>query len=318
MNESNFFEYTQLIEEKKSQNPQISAWQNDLLRLIRRNDIHRQLDSGLPLNEIRTVVREHEKKLGISELVDGLVTQEFVVSPKVAALAEDLADKLSEFKFLDCVVLQGSAVNGGGAIRNAISGVDSHDLDWGIIYEGNQGPSDYEIKKLMIKANRVIPSLAKKHGLGSDFRSCRGEKAVNPGEGVYMPKIIDLEHAKYMWKHFIGGSATIKNLILYFQPSFPKVSNTENRKLLLEALSTFSEDTSLFNKVIDKFINGWDDYHIIKEKHLGDSVRNSPKGIALGKRVVDQSGFIMRSAMEVLLRATASGKIYAEHTAYSP
>lgn len=317
MTELNSSEYTRLIDEKMSQDPQISAWQNDLLRLIRRDEIHKQLGSGLSLDEIKLVVREHEKKLGISELVDGLVAQEFVVSPKVTALAKDLRDKLSEFEFLDCVVLQGSAVNGGGVIRDVTSGTDSHDLDWGIIYKGD-GPNDDELKKLMTRANRVIPNLAKKHGLGSDFRSCHGEKAVNPGEGCYMPKIKDLEHAKFMWKHFNGGSANMKDLMLYFQPSFPLTSNIENRKLLLEALSSFSGDTPFFNRVIDKFIKDWAEFHIIKDKHLGDSVTNPPRGTDLKKSVVEKSGFAMRSAMEVLLKSTASGNIFAEPAIYSP
>lgn len=311
-------EYTRLIEEKISHNKHISDWQKDLSRLVRRNEIYQQLGTGLPLDEIKAVVREHEKGLGISELVDGLVVSEFVISPKVAALAEELRDKLSGFdKFLDCVVLQGSAVNGGGVIRDITSGADSHDLDWGIIYKGDHEPSDDELKKLVIRANRVIPSLAKKHGLGSDFRSCRGEKSVNPLEGCYMPKIKDLEHAKYMWKHFNGGSASIKDLILYFQPSFPPSSNIENRKLLLEALSSFSGDTPFFNNIIDRFLNDWSKFHIIKDKHL-ESVGTGPKRLNLKKGVVENSGIVMRTAMEVLLKATASGNIFSEPAVYSP
>lgn len=318
MTELDASEYTRLIGEKISQDRQILDWQTDLTRLVRRDGIYKQLGTGLPLDEIKAVVREHEKSLGISELVDGLVATEFVISPKVAALAGELRDKLSEFEYVDCVVLQGSAVNGGGVIRNITAGADSHDLDWGIIYKGDSGPSDDELRKLMTRANRVIPSLAKKHGLGSDFRSCRGEKAVNPGEECYMPKIKDLEHAKYMWKHFHGGSASMKDMILYFQPSFPAISNIENRKLLLKALSSLSEDTPFFNRVIDKFINGWTEFHAIKDKHLGDSVTNPPMGTDLKNRVVKKSGSAMRAAMEVLLKATASGNIFSEPAVYSP
>ena len=293
MTELDSSKYTRLIEEQIAQDRQISDWQMDLSRLVRRGEIYKQLGSNLPLNEIKAIVREYEKSLGIGKLVEGLVTKEFVISPRVAALAVELRSKLSEFGFLDCLVLQGSAVNGGGVIRTVTSGKDSHDLDWGIIFNGEEGPSDDNLKKMVTKANRLIPRLAKKYDLGADFRSCRGEKSVNPLEGCYMPRLKDLEHAKYMWRHFNGGSANIKDLILYFQPSFPQISNVENRRLLLEALSSFSGDNQFFTRIIDKFLKGWSDFHIIKDKHL-EAVGPNPKKLYLKENTVENRGFVMQ------------------------
>ena len=312
---TNSSEFRHVVHEQTSLDSRITNWQADLSRLIRRSKIYQQLGSNLPLDEIKAVVREHERDLGVDRLIDNLVTSEFVVSPKVVALTEELHDKLKGFEFVECIVLHGSAVNGGGVIRNVMSGADSHDLDWGIIYKGEHGPSDDELKKLMTKANRVIPRLAKKYGLAPDFRSCHGEKAVNPAEGCYMPKIKDLEHAKYMWRHFNGGSANVKDLMMYFQPSFPPNSNIENRKLLLEALSLFSEDTLFFNRVIERFLNDWSGFHIIKDKHLEGADTDSRLS-ALKNKVVKDSGFVMRAAMEVLLRETSSGAIFSRPTTY--
>src|SRR3989344_1726184 len=93
--------YRQAVREKISQTEGVRQWKEDLSRLVRRAEIYRQLKSKIPLEEIKAVVRENEKNLGIGQLIDSLVSNEFTVSNKTALVAADLFRNLrKKFRFV--------------------------------------------------------------------------------------------------------------------------------------------------------------------------------------------------------------------------
>jgi hypothetical protein len=312
-NQAEGSEYLRTIEEHVSENKPIAAWKDDLSRLVRRAEIFRRLGSELPLSEIKATVREHEKNLGVNQLVDALVSKEFVVAPKMAAVASELSQRLQhDFRFVDAVVLMGSAVHGGATLRQVMGGGDSGDLDWGLI---SKGPLDRAyLSKVVKRAENIIPQIASKHGI-DPFRSC---EVINPKQ-YWMPKVGSVGHARFLLKNFHDGSANFKDICLYFQPSFPPGVNLENRRLLLEGLSGFSSDNQYWTEIINILIVGWQHIHKIEYKHV-------PVGVFTGRRfsrtvgdsTISASKYIMDTAMEVVLQSTARGVIQNQPTIYSP
>ena len=170
-------------------------------------------------------MRENEKNLGIGQLIDSLVSNEFTVSNKPALVAADLSRNLrKKFRFVDSVVLMGSSVHGGAVLRQVVRHEEADDLDWGIIYYGDS-VSKEDLESLTEYSKKLIPQLASKRGLGKDFTSCGFVCA----RSFNAPKIMDLEDAL----EYIGDDELVEITPKNIRIRKQILSESEARKKLL-------------------------------------------------------------------------------------
>lgn len=107
-------------------------WKNDVKRLIRRAQIYKQMGLKPSVKEVKDTVREYENRIGVEKLIEALVSEENVVNPTMARVAQKLQDELvKDHPEIRAVVLLGSSVHGGALIRQVTESNKEPDLDWG-------------------------------------------------------------------------------------------------------------------------------------------------------------------------------------------
>lgn len=293
----------------------LADWKSEVTRLTRREEIYRQLGTGMSVSEVVETVREYEGKIELPKLLNALVENEFVVVPEMVAIAEDVGKNLrKEFRFFEAFVLAGGSVHGGSSLKKTITGYGPHDIDWGFIYKGGE-PEMSERQKVLDKTRKILPDISKKHGFSKGVSSDGFLNGV-----IFNRPILNSDSAR---KLIVGMSAEsgvdVWQTGLYFEPSFPSSVNEENRRYILESLrDLYKKDKNLGLEVFNKIMRGWRHLHKMETKHLGRTGDSANKNMDLQSKLSEESAGVMEIAMWVLLKSAMAGNIYAKPLVYNP
>ena len=281
------------------QTDRIVEWENDLRRLIRRGEIYRQMQIESSAKEIKDTVREYEKEVGVSELVNALVYQEVVIQPKMASVASKLYESLAkEFPEVKAIVLMGSPVHGGAKIREATKAKDEPDLDWGII--SSRQLWHEEICTIVKQAENLLEGIVMDENLSGSFHSCVG---VNPL--YYRTTNLKTERVLGFLQSVAEGELGISNLTLHLQPTYPSEVGIRNREILLSGFRNLAKkDKDTWRNLVEKVLLDWNHIHKLKEKHF--NIAPKVRDDEIRGTVVENSTYVMGIAMRELLESTGN------------
>lgn len=293
-------ENSQLEEIKPDNNPVLKArteWQNDLRRLIRRSQIYQQMGAKTSIKEIKDTVREYETRLGVEELADSLVSEELVIQPRMARVAQKLQEELvKDFPEIKAVVLLESSVHGGASIREATSSQKEPDLDWGIIFSKKEDFGSSE--RIVNKARALLRDIAKKENLFPHFHSCHYVNPIN-----FRTTELSEDDIVHILKSVADGKLGPENILLFLQPSFPPEVGQKNRAIIFEGLSKLArEDESAWRSVVEYIMDKWQAIHHLSKKHF--YITPKKRDYRLLNKVVSKSPDVMGLVMRELLEST--------------
>ncbi len=268
-------------------------WKHKLRRLIRRSAIYRGLENLPPGNSmfsVRENVRQFEDVNEVDRVLESLVTEEYTVDQKMAAVAQRVYEFLvSRHPQLLAVVLMGSSIHGGAVLRRLTASGGEPDFDWGIITRGDMTLE--ERIKMLEEVEGLMPELARELDLHSGFHSCA---SCNPR----------LYHAKeFRAPGFRDLSDLLDNAKLYLQPSFPPEVNEQNRKKLREYLSCLRRvnpgNGEQFVGMLSKMMRS---DHRLRDKHISHAPHRRDENLAKG--VVAESSDAMKGPMSKFFDST--------------
>lgn len=303
----------------QAEKPSSQDWRHDFKRLIRRGRIEKELGNSKSLREIIGKVREFEDRVGLDQLIESFISNEIIVDPVMAEVANYVFEVVSQkHPEVLAVVLLGSSVHGGAKVRE-LTETSEPDLDWGIITQEPIRPKLAEVIENTAKAH--LPEIIKKFNLNPEFHFCvminpaRDAHSHNFFPGLRSTTAKNPEHLKDILtgkkpgQSFDSLTSWLKLdpadiAVLYLQPSFPPEVNQHNRAMLLEALKLLArQDHKIWRATIERIMYSWRDAHGLKLKHFGSQFKRE-KDLHLALRVSHDSASIMDAVMKELLEAT--------------
>lgn len=249
-------------------------WKSDFKRLIRRSAVSREMGKNTSLNEIITKVRQFEQQIGLEKLAEELISEEIIIHPKMAEVANFVFAALSKkFPELKAVVLLGSSVHGGAMIREA-SGTTEPDFDWGII---TKVPiSNSKAEAMQNELNKFyLNQIKSRFGFSETFHTCfyvnpQRYRSISPKNQSQLLDLLSkdtpLSLGLFHQEKTLDAKGTA---VFYLSPSFPTEVNMRNRQMLFGVLSELAKkDKEKWKIVIKQIYEEWRSAHNIKHKHF--------------------------------------------------
>jgi hypothetical protein len=213
--------------------------------------------------------KSQDKTSEVHDLVSSLSKKEFTTQPEVLALVEGLTNFLLERIQPPIpgmtIVLLGSAVHGGAALRSVMLGESKkkHDLDLALMHDANFTLSKAQKQQL----NDLTDQFLSKDGR---FTMCG---LLNPSKN-YTQHLTSAEEAAEMFIEFTPDLNTLTGLWdiplnMYLNPGFPAKNIARNRELFAQGLRILQEyDNKQFIMFCEAFLKSWQEMHKISPKHL--------------------------------------------------
>lgn len=275
-------------------------WKKDIARLVRRAAIHRYLDGKSTLSEVKEQVRAFEQETGANDVIDALVTDDVIIDPKVGGVTSELSELIiKQFPKVKALVLMGSAVHGGAAIRTLTESQGEKDLDWGIIT--TKSMTKEEVDEIIRFAANQLGPLATKVGLPATFHSC---DSINPS----LYNVSEIQEPVEFLEMLEAGEINAEHMLLYLEPSYPSHVNEEQRKIILDAFAKLHETKpEVWEDVTDDIFSKWQEVHNLKKKHF--SIAPKAKDKLLRRHIALASSELMAGPMaDFLKEQTAESK----------
>lgn len=296
--------------------PLLSAeeWKSKLEYLLKRGVIAAELEKGSTLSEIKQRARLFSRSEELRSIMDQLINSEMIVSEQRARVAEALSEKLRQKyggKFFGMknlsVILIGSGIHGGSAVRQLTENYDETDLDWGMITDSRSIFSDQKRENMFDYAEQFVPGLGVRVGIGRDLHSCH---TYNPTRVFGQNFSSEQQCFQQLQKIAVGGQFLDENdmVMLAFTPSFPAETNEKNRMHVLSGLrSLYGESPDQWRKVVDDMVDWWKLSHRLKEKHIMvPAQKKYSRSHRLADEVASASEDLMEKGFRALLESTAS------------
>lgn len=249
-----------------------AKWKRQVARLFRRKWIAEGLEQKKTITEIKTQVRQREQEANIPNLLESFETSMPEPPPEITDFATELSEILkARFPSLAAIVILGSGSSSGGKIRKAMDAEIMSDLDWGII---TNGPiNEQKVYDIINEAEKHLEELAKRHGLNPEMHTCLWNSRF-PWTGInpLRRRAVQLHNATELLPLLREDDILLERidtLTLYFEQSFPRAVNQQNRKIFLETLKELGNNNSRqLDKVIFYLVDEWKSHHSLKDKHF--------------------------------------------------
>lgn len=191
------------------------------------------------------------------------------------------------------IVIMGSGAHGGGLVRSLVD-VNEHDLDWGIMYDG-EIPSNEILTELRDEADKLMASKSAEIGFKHELESCY---FFNPARPVGYKQILSEENIdKDYFKPFQPGS-----LLYHIQPTIPKEIGIQKFSLLIHKLHKLkNQDIDIFNEYIGRLTDAYMKMHELKDKHFNGFDRDNEKTATLVTKVLYKAEGVMGKEFKALL-----------------
>ncbi len=294
-----------------------------LRRLVRRNEIAKQLKGAAPIDILRRMmgakkpgiresVRREERQRGVNERVRKIAREPFAPNERNYALANRLAEKLRErfpgIKDLAVIPL-GSSVFGGAEARQMLGDNFSRiphqkqaDLDWCLSYSADKNLPLDTIAEVTEASREIVPQIAREFGLPLGFKV---DEVIQP-IGYRMRNFNSTDEAYAYCKEKVSFETA--ELLYFLMPSAPPEVGERNRYYTLCALHRLArEDRPAWEKSIMAIATLYARANRIKDKHLQGSHDRTRKSKNISKAIARQSDFGkgVYEKIEALLQSTA-------------
>lgn len=264
-----------------------AEFRQNFLKVLKREHISRAISDGKSLAEIKKSLRELTKTKEILDIVNNLLESPIIVEQRRAALANDMSIALkARFPSVPnlSVILMGSAVHGGGELREVMHNPGSSDIDWALTCDNNSLDNPDVRQRMMEVAEKCIEDKATTHGLEAGFHSC---DSYNGGR-YFRQNFTSADDCKtFIEFSFISNitvparslemraNNAVERLVMFFQPTFPVEVGNSNREFIIAALQSLAqENPDLWKEVVKRMKSAWRQLHIIKAKHIMKNNRN--------------------------------------------
>ncbi len=281
-------------------------WSEKMARLLKREVIGRELESGSGVSVAKSRAREFAQGAKLRQTIEQLLNSELIVEEKRAKLAAQIGLELRN-KFPELVnlslVLVGSGIHGGSVVRELTENYEDTDLDWGVIADDGPITSEDERRLIVEYVNQEIKKLAPQFGLPDDFRGCPYYNAKK----LYCRTFPTVNHCyDYLWNGPSIRFEARNPLMLAFQPSFPDDTLERQRDFVLDALHRlWRAYPATWQERVDEMVKEWKEHHTLKEKHLmRDSLTGPWRSKKLAWQVTGSAPDLMARGFQALLEST--------------
>lgn len=284
-----------------------NEWQALVSRLLTRARIRKELDANKSLTEVKQSVRQYKDSKNPDDLANFLLENLVLIEENSLKAAIYVSQKITEkYSYVSGlkIVIIGSAIHGGMAVREELGLVSDSDLDLGLIYD-DSSQIDLNLLREISESIREIVREGHEQGLWEDLDEYTVNKFMNV-ERHHRLKPSNVDEAVNILMN-INGSKSIENdnIMLLFSPVISEGEvNEVTLEIMLDALSKISiEDHEKWEELVTLLTESWSESHLLKDKHM--NFRGSNQMDAQLSLVIEHwSPVHMSAAFYYLLRST--------------